>query len=673
MLWFKYIPLLRVLLAYMAGIWSALAFEFPVWLFLFLGFAYTVFFFRFLHNPVRRWGWISGWMLAVFFFAFGNQYALVCQAKPVDAAGTIVTEGYAIDFPGETAKNVKAEWMAETMQTASGPMTRQLGLVYFPKQWKDSLVQTGIRYKATFKILPFPKPNHLNGFDYGTYLLRNGFSFVAQMVSIESIPISKSVGTLKVTMARWRQAVIQRFEHAGVAADQMGLITAFFLGDKSLLDADLKDAFLKSGTIHLLAVSGMHVAILYVLAHFFLGFMSNGKWCVIRYLILMAFLWSYGLLTGMSPSVFRAVWMMSLIETARTFGRETSMMNTLAVALLLILLFDPHSLYAAGLWLSFGAVAGIFWFYKPLAALYAPRFPVWKAIWQMTAVTIAAQLGTLPLTLYYFHTFPTYFLFNNLILVPLSMPVLLLCTGVLALPVHTLCSRMVVGVLNDVLQWIDSFVRYAETLPYAVWKYIPFDGVDFILWFAVVLLVAYALYDPSRRVGRLMWILLFALGIKGWVGVASSQARRELVVVNTFKGAAVQLVDAGKSLVWVTDSLTASGVEKGLSGYWAQWGVGKPAIEMLSDPIIFSYRNCRFGLFRSSRSLEWMHKGEMPSVCVICGNFIPETDSLSPKLKKVILAPVVGNQFAAQWEKLGDRFQIEVVRVVDNDYVHKIK
>jgi competence protein ComEC len=214
-----------------------------------------------------------------------------------------------------------------------------------------------------------------------------------------------------------------------------GLVKAMLLGRRDDLRADQVDDYTTSGTVHILSVSGMHVAVIFFILSYLLGWLKKLKGGKYLYLLAnTALLCFYALVTGLPPSVQRAALMCIVLVTAEVFSRKRNAMNTLAFSAFLILLIDPQALFDVGFQLSYAAMTGIFLLYKPLCSLYTPSYRLTKYIWEITALSLAAQLATFPLSLYYFHQFPVYFwlvnpfviTFTNALL-PAALLLLILC------------------------------------------------------------------------------------------------------------------------------------------------------------------------------------------------------------------------------------------------------
>jgi len=310
-----------------------------------------------------------------------------------------------------------------------------------------------------------PRASNPRAFDYGKHLHRNGFS---GQVFIDGSQLSLINGISSKPLARAiadvRQQVLRRLESSGVSQVNMPVINAFILGDRQGLDREITDQFIRSGTIHILAVSGMHVGILYLIFNTLLSFLYN-KSHPLKAGAVILIMFFYASLTGFSPSISRAVIMFSVIQAGKIFNREASTYNLLCASAIILLVFNPMYIFNAGFWLSHLAVAGIVAFYPLVNDICATRFIVIRWVWSLVAVTLAAQLATLPYSLHVFGTFPTYFLLANLLVLPVVAPILLLSIVVIIISPLPFVSTAVGGLLDSLLTFMVQMAGYFDSLP----------------------------------------------------------------------------------------------------------------------------------------------------------------------------------------------------------------
>jgi len=215
-----------------------------------------------------------------------------------------------------------------------------------------------------------------------------------------------------------REDVSAWLQRTSLGPRERALVRALVLGQRDELDSDQSTAFARSGTIHVLAVSGMHVGLIYAALSFLLGWWGGERGSrLLRGVLILLALWAYAGLTGAAPSVLRATFMFSLFTLAGMGRRQTDHLNSLFAAALFLLVWDPAMLRHAGFQLSFLAVLGIIVFYQPIASIWSPKLKLLRHTWSLAVVSLSAQLLTAPLAMWAFKAFPLWFLPANLVVV----------------------------------------------------------------------------------------------------------------------------------------------------------------------------------------------------------------------------------------------------------------
>ena len=315
-------------------------------------------------------------------------------------------------------------------------------------------------------------PSFPNEFDYKGYLASKGIhfrQFLGKNLLVLSLPPTYQ---LKFTLEHLRHYFAQVIDRYVIRPESKQIALALLLGQKESLGKEVKQAYSATGTQHILAVSGLHVGIIYsILLLPLTYFKQEGHALRKSYLLLvMGLIWVYALMTGFSPSVVRAVVMFSLVTLGQMRKRKPSIWNILSFSALLLLVLDPGVRTDLGFQLSYLAVAGIVGLQPLILQLWSPPNRVLDYFWQMAAVTLAAQLITSPLTIHYFHTFPSYFLLANLLIVPLSY--LILCVGVpFLLLAWVPFLGWMLGSIVDFLLLLQNEITYLiQDLPAALWQ-----------------------------------------------------------------------------------------------------------------------------------------------------------------------------------------------------------
>ena len=254
-----------------------------------------------------------------------------------------------------------------------------------------------------------------------------------------------------------RAKLLDRLSESGVDGSVYAVVAAMALGDKSQLTRELKDTYAVSGASHILALSGLHLGILYTLLSLLL---SRRRWQVLSQVVIIVCIWLFVFLVGMSASVVRSAVMFTVYALLSLGHRDKMSVNTLAFAAIVMLLLNPKSLFDAGFQMSFMAVLAILLFYPLFESVWSQPFlfdhRIFKWLWTMLAVSCAAQIGVAPLIAYYFGRFSNYFLLTNLVVVPAATLILYLSLLVLLIPSLAYLLIYIVEALNHLLSWIAT-------------------------------------------------------------------------------------------------------------------------------------------------------------------------------------------------------------------------
>ena len=324
----------------------------------------------------------------------------------------------------------------------------------------------GLRVGDGLKIQSCIKANsewRIGTFDYRRYLEVHGFTgstFVSswkwQKAQISLSNLSYIERT-KLFFLKQRSQLLKRFSSQGMSDESYAVVAAMVLGDKSALTKDLKDTYSVTGASHVLALSGLHLGIIYTLLSLLI---AVRRWQMLSQLVLIVSIWAFVFLVGMSVSVVRSALMLSLYALLSLGHRDKMSVNTLAFTAIVLLMINPLSLFDAGFQMSFVAVFAILVFLPLFDGVFSPQYlmnhRLLKWVWSMFAVSCAAQIGVAPLIAYYFGRFSTYFLLTNFIVIPAATLILWLSLLVLVIPSFVYLLLYIVGLLNAVLTKIAT-------------------------------------------------------------------------------------------------------------------------------------------------------------------------------------------------------------------------
>lgn len=342
-------------------------------------------------------------------------------------------------------------------------------------------------------IRPIKSAPNPSSFDYGAYMGRKGIYAQAWIDSGSWTKLTEHSG-IKRFAVQCRNTILDRIDRHITSQENRAILKALLTGYNQELVPEIREVYAKSGTMHMLAVSGMHVGILLLLLSSSLSWLLNRA---IKNALLILLLWLFALFTGLSPSVMRAASMCSLYLLAEALQREHKTWNALAFALIVLLVWDANMLFNAGFQLSFLALSGILLIQKSPS-----KAKTWKQkvkYWLMAylKVSIAAQLATAPIALFYFHQFPLYFLLGNLLIVPLAAP--LMYGGIFLLLFSELSwlANPIAWLLDLLLSLTHWLASQLSNLPYAAIPVESMQSASVLLLYA--LLICLVLRSKLKR------------------------------------------------------------------------------------------------------------------------------------------------------------------------------
>ena len=420
-------------------------------------------------------------------------------------------------------------------------------------------------------------------FDYARFLRRQGISGRAYVAGNrwKVRAMADAEVSLRLRMARYRQSLsAQYFSHLG--SEEAVIAAAMSLGDKRSLDAAQRQSFSATGVSHVLALSGLHLGILFSLySLLFVNRLPSRRGRVFASLLGVALLWGFALLVGFPLSLVRATVMFTLWQLSVVLYGERSSLNNLALAALLILLFSPASLFDIGFQLSFTSV-----FFILLLTPHIPR-PRWlrrsrllALVYGWLTVSIVAQIGTGPLVAYYFHTIPLVGLLGNLLAIPLAYVILGLALVFFLIPGF---QGLTATLLGWCIRFLTGAVGWMSAWPYSHIKAYPHWAEVMVCYVLLLALLVYLIHRPPRVLYVIAGCLVVWAGIVGWQESEHSRQPR-LMVYDSYAAPMVHLLyGKGAGRLLTTDSAKVASQVRFLDeGYWQPYGIQRPRMEVLA-------------------------------------------------------------------------------------------
>jgi ComEC/Rec2-like protein len=463
-------------------------------------------------------------------------------------------------------------------------------ILYLQKDSNSLSLKSGDKL-IIYTTLSLPeKTGNPDEFDFGRHLLRNGICGTGYASNERWKRISGADGFSLMRLAqRCRLKLLDISRKMNIDGNEFAIISALTLGYTDAISPELRDSFSVTGASHILSVSGLHVGIIYVMLGFLLGFLDKWKRTrKIKWIAVILFLWFYAFVTGLSPSVSRSVFMFSLFALAKITDRQSSVYNNIFLSAFVLLIINPMWLFNVGFQLSYSALLSILYFQPKIAKWLVFKNRILTYCWELTSVSIAAQLGAAPLCLYYFHQFPNYFLLSNFVGVPLSGIIIYLDVALLITNSIPMIGSIVSWLLVTTTKLMYGGLKIIENLPFVTTN-IWIDSVQLILIYASVFAVGLLMYKIKYKYFLLFFVsaILF-LGINIFRTVSDTNID-ELVVFNSKQSVTVNMVNSRQNTVITNNVETSKTLAK---DFWLHHDIAAPDYHILDT--IFGIDAFRF-------------------------------------------------------------------------------
>lgn len=427
-------------------------------------------------------------------------------------------------------------------------------LVYFSKKNPDSLVIGDlVSFKSELK--PILKNYNPDTFDYSKYMENQNVFHQIKCFSIDYF-IGNKVKNFTFYINELRQKLVHSFDTHHFSIRTKSIINALLLGQKQQIDNETLNDYKNAGVVHILAISGLHIGIIYMFLNYIFGFLNrvkHGK--TIKLVVIILLLWLFALISGMSASITRSVTMFSVIAIGTFLNRRNFMFNSIAASFLILLIYNPLLIFDVGFQLSYAAVISILLFQPYYEKFYFSKNKIVVYITDLFLVSLAAQIGVLPLMLLYFKQVPTLFLLANLVVIPIATAVLIIGIVVLFLnfvysPFALLLGKLIsflVEIMNNYIHWLSSFQDF-------VVKNITFTPFLTVALYLVIFSIIYWIYKPKNK--RFLYVLVLILSFQVLYFYTKNETshKNELIVFNA-KESAISIFEANRITIFSNDSL----------------------------------------------------------------------------------------------------------------------
>ena len=567
--WLK-IPLIRAFIPFVVGILLYKSIpqipDYYVYLFFCIPLCFVVFSRLYFSRTKQyfKFRWVDGLCFTIIFFVGGylvtysndqlrskNHFSHFLQKQSIVIAKIV-------QVPEEKLKTIKLEVKVVAVENSNVniPVTGEM-IVYVSK---DSLAKC-LRYADLIAIknnvADIPAALNPGQFDYKSNLANRSIYQQALLKQNEWRFIGHGIpNRIMEAMFKVRSVFIKSVKANFIDDSQQAILLALLIGYTSEINDEIRQSFTETGIMHLLAVSGMHVGLIFMVLNFVFKGLTKIKYGNIVFIIAISLmLWIYAGITGFSPSVLRATVMFNFLLIGKNIRKVNFVYNSIMVSIFLLLLYDPRMIYHVGFQLSYAAVIGIVFVQPYLNSLLTSKSWVVKKLWPLISVTLSAQFFTLPLILYYFNQFPVYFFIANLLIIPISTFIIyigfiVVLFDVLALHSLTLFFAFIEKYSIDLMNQIIFYIRQ---LPYVLINNIYLSPLMTLLLFLAILFLCFWVFYNRRR--DLFYfgcsLILFIISITAW---NFQNLKRNQLVIYAIPGKTLISLQEHKKGLYIGDS-----------------------------------------------------------------------------------------------------------------------
>ncbi len=567
----RQIPFIRIIISFATGIALQTHFDIlpeSLWIAAILLIT-SLIFIIFLYKIPYKYRFLTGITLHCALILTGAIYKANNRLHyPVFPKDKIIAGGVIVEPPIEKSNSVQTVIKTEYYSNDTDIVKfRTKILCYFKK---DSSFTLKYGDKIIFKALinQMQNPGNPYEFDYKSYLADKGITGQTYIDPEEVNIIAKNQGNFLTNLGiRTRETLASIYKANGINGNEYAVLSALTLGDKSELKPEIRSRYAKAGAMHILAVSGLHVGIVFFIFNFILKFLDKRKLFkiiplkIIKALFLLVLIWFFALLTGFSPSVMRAAVMFSFVTIGNALNRRVSIYNSIAASAFFLLLIDPSLINAVGFQMSYLAVLSIVFIQPRLEKLIVVRNIFLHKIWVLTSVSIAAQIGTTPLSLYYFHMFPNWFWLTNLMVIPLATLIVYAAALLLTFSFVPYLSEIAAFLLKYFTKAMNYSISLVELLPFSATENIPFTIKESLFWYLII--ISFLLFIEYRKVLilRISLALLTILSSSLMFQNIKDYNRVEMTIFNVRNNSLYQFVNRNQAIHIQDSTLNEKGFE----------------------------------------------------------------------------------------------------------------
>lgn len=523
-------------------------------------------------------------------------------------------------------------------------------VLYFQKDSAVQNLQIGDFILAKIKLQQVKNAGNPHEFDYAFYLQTQHVLYTAYLDGLSWKKYQKSQRfSILSQSVKWRRKLLQIYKQNGIEGDSFDILAALTLGDKSTLEPELKKAWANAGAMHVLAVSGLHVGIIYLVMNFLLQFLNKKKWGrFLKGILLLLVLWMYALLTGMSPSVMRASCMFSFIVIGSILNRRGIVINSLLASAAFLLIIDPYLLFTVGFQFSYLAVLGIVIIQPHLSKLLHVPNKVLNYFWQLTTVGFAAQLATFPLSVYYFNQFPTYFLLSGYVVISMAGILIYLSAFLLLFSPFSFVAGLLGKVLQFLVDVMNDSIHWIQNLPNAKVYPLVVDQYQVLLFYLIVISLLFLCIGRQKR--AIYYLLTFMLLLQ--IPSFFQKEEAKLIVFNAQRNVAIAYHSNEQMHICVDSKIDSARLYRIITPYLVKEKVKQIILDTLHpiDVRVFENKKLLF-LSKKVKRIDTLLNLIKPNVVIVSKYFQQnKICKILDKNQTVILDASLYPKYRKKWE-----------------------
>jgi len=562
----KQIPALRFLIPIVVGILFQYRFSIGINVLAMVAATASILliFFSFLSIAKRNaLGWINGLLIHLFLIAIGGALSFTKNISNRSAwvgnyinkeTPVIVTLQENVSIKERSYKALatfNAVYNNGVWQPVEGDV-----LLYFRKDSSKPNVHYGSQIILLKKVTSIVNAGNPGAFNYERYCSFQDIHYQAFLSDNDfTILPTEQTSWFANVLINIRTSVLEILKKNIKSQDELSIAEALLIGYRDELDRELVRAYSNTGVVHIIAISGLHLGMIYGLLLFLFKPFNRYKFSkIVKPITIIFILWMFSFIAGTAPSILRSAIMFTCIVIADSLGKRSNIYNGLAISAIIILIINPFSLWDVGFQLSYSAVLSIVFFSPYVKKWFYFKNKLLKGFWELNAITLSAQVLTLPIVLYHFHQFPNLFLFANIFAVPFSGLILYAELLLLIFSLWLNAASFIGKGIEWAIAVLNKFILNIDALPFAVWESIQISILQAIILFASIIGFSYWLIEKKSKAMLIgLLFLMFFIGFRS-IDLMNRNHQQKIIVYNVPKHTAIDLVD-GRKLFFIGDSI----------------------------------------------------------------------------------------------------------------------